>query len=167
MDYEFFMEKALIEAKKSLDNGNFPVGCILVYNTEIIASSGKKNTMYDYQNGNELDHAEIRALRKLSILKKKTDKENTFLFTTLEPCLMCLGASILNGIKKIVYAYEDVMGGASKCDLKNIAPLYDDNIIIVPQILRNKSLSLFKTFFSNPENTYLKGTMLEKYTLSQ
>ena len=81
---------------------------------------------------------------------------------------MCLGAIILSGIRKIVYAYEDVMGGGTDCDLTTLQPLYSDNhTAIIANILRNESVSLFKSYFADPGNEYWKGSLLAQYTLSQ
>ncbi len=107
------------------------------------------------------------ALKRLIDLEINTDKNRIILFTTLEPCLMCMGALILSGISEIVYAYEDVMGGGTRCDLTKLSPLYKNHrISIVPNILRKESLELFKAFFQNPENSYWRGSLLARYTLS-
>ena len=81
---------------------------------------------------------------------------------------MCLGAIILSGTGRLVYAYEDIMGGAANCDLGKLNPLYQKSAItIVPGILRKDSLKLFKTFFSNRRNNYWKDSLLSVYTLQQ
>ena len=75
---------------------------------------------------------------------------------------------IISDIGKIVFAYEDAMGGGTQCDFTKLPPLYNEKqIAVVPNILRQKSLQLLKIFFSNPGNTYLKGTLLSEYTLRQ
>ena len=52
---------------------------------------------------------------------------------------MCFGAILLSGIGKIVYAYEDVMGGGTCCDLTKLTPLYKNRkISIIPNILRKE-----------------------------
>ena len=81
---------------------------------------------------------------------------------------MCFGASMIAGLGQIVFAYEDVMGGGTGCELQSLPLLYKkSDIEITPGVLRAESLALFKTFFSNPANTYWKGSLLERYTLSQ
>ncbi len=81
---------------------------------------------------------------------------------------MCYSTMILNGIRKIVYAYEDVMGGGTNLPLAQLNPLYAQmSVNVTAHILRNESIELFKRFFSNPENVYWKDSLLEKYTLSQ
>jgi len=165
VNYEQIMVKALDQAKKALAAGEFPVGCLMVHQDKILATGYRKGTTGDFPN--EIDHAEMIALKRLIDLKVNTDKNRIVLFTTLEPCLMCLGALILSGISEIVYAYEDVMGGGTRCDLTKLPPLYKNHrILIVPNILRKESLKLFKTFFQNPENSYWRGSLLARYTLS-
>ena len=166
MDYEYFMKKALDQARKALDDGEFPVGCILVHQNRILATGARKGTVGNFPN--EIDHAEIIALKRLADMKININKKKIVLFTTMEPCLMCLGALILSGISEIVYAYEDVMGGGINCDLTKLSPLYTNHpISIVPHILRQQSLELFKAFFNTPENSYWKGSLLADYTLRQ
>jgi len=166
MDYEHFMGKALEQARKALSAGEFPVGCVIVYQDRILATGSRKGTAGNFPN--EIDHAEIIALKRLVDLKASTGKNKIVLFTTLEPCIMCLGAMILSGISEIVYAYEDIMGGGISCDLTKLTPLYKDcRISIVPNILHKECLELFKAFFKNPKNSYWRGSLLSRYTLSQ
>jgi len=165
MNYEHFMGKALDQAKKALAAGEFPVGCAMVHQDKILATGSRKGTAGDFPN--EIEHAEMIVLKRLIDLQVNTDKNRIILFTTLEPCLMCMGALILSGISEIVYAYEDVMGGGTRCDLTKLSPLYKNHrISIVPNILRKDSLELFKAFFQNPENSYWRGSLLARYTLS-
>ena len=166
MNYEYFMKKALDQAKKALDAGEFPVGCVLVHQNQILATGAREGTVGNFPN--EIDHAEMIALKRLANTDINTDKKKIVLFTTMEPCLMCLGALILSGISEIVYAYEDVMGGGLNCDLSKLPPFFINHpISIVPHILRQNSLELFKAFFNTPENSYWKGSLLAEYTLRQ
>jgi tRNA(adenine34) deaminase len=81
---------------------------------------------------------------------------------------MCYGAVILSGIRTIVYAFEDVMGGGTGCDLTRLSPLYRHaDISIIPHVRRADSLQLLKAFFANPENVYWKDSLLARYTLKQ
>ena len=166
MDYEHFMQKALDQAQNALAMGEFPVGCVAVYQNKVLASAARSGTGGEFSN--EVDHAEMVVLKRLIDLEQNIDCRQVTVFCTMEPCLMCLGALILSGIGEIVYAYEDVMGGRTQCNLSSLTPLYrDHNISIVPNILRRQSLELFKAFFQNPENTYWQGSLLARYTLDQ
>jgi tRNA(adenine34) deaminase len=166
MDYEFFMSKALEKARQALSLGEFPVGCVIVYENRVLVTGARLHSRSD--NKNELDHAEMLALRRLVEIDEDIDREKITLFSTLEPCLMCYAALILNGIRHIVYAYEDVMGGGTNIDLKMLNPFYKDmKISVIPHVLRQESLQLVKRFFSDPQNGYLKETLLAQYTLKQ
>ena len=165
MNYEYFMRKALKLAEKALLNGEFPVGCVMVYEDKVLVSGSRIHSKGIAIN--ETDHAEITALRKLAH-KKDVEKSKVSVFCNLEPCLMCYGALILSGIGEIVYAYEDVMGGGTSCDLSTLNPLYrNTKISLTSNILRKESLELFKTYFLNTETNYLQDSLLETFTLSQ
>jgi tRNA(adenine34) deaminase len=166
MNYGFFMARALEEAEQALSEGEFPVGCVMVHEGAVIATGARHRTRPD--NGNEVDHAEMLALRRLANDRQTVNREEVTVFSTLEPCLMCYAALIINGIRRVVYAYEDVMGGGTGLDLTRLNPIYAGAaMVVVPHVLRKESLSLFKKFFSDPNNTYLQGTLLAKHALSQ
>ena len=166
MDYAFFMSRALEEARLVLSTGEFPVGCVMAYEDRVLVTGARHHSTPDKLN--ELDHAEMLALRKLVDLDEGIDREKVTVFSTLEPCLMCYGALIVNGIRHIVFAYEDVMGGGTNIDLKRLNPFYGEmEITIIPHVFRQKSLMLLKEFFSAPQNAYLKESLLAQYTLNQ
>ena len=167
-DYEYYMELALREAEKAFKKGEFPVGCVIAAHGRVISTGSRKGTMAGKNHVSEIDHAEIRALKNLEKSDLKSALAGSVLFCTMEPCLMCFAATILAGIKKIVYAYEDPMGGGTCCDLDRLAPLYrKSRITIVSGVLRKKSLKLFKAFFKKKDNLYWKESLLEHYTLNQ
>ena len=162
---EYFMNTALTLASKSLDDGEFPVGCVIVCQNEIIATGRRINTSFGNSN-NEIDHAEMIALRKLAQSGFSNNKNEITIYSTLEPCLMCFAAIILSGINHIVYGYEDVMGGGTNCDRTKMTMLYKESpISIIGGVQRKESLLLFKTYFSCPENSYWKNSVLSEYTL--
>lgn len=166
MNYNYFMEKALGQAKKALSAGEFPVGCVIVCQDKIIATGFRTGT--SGISANEIDHAEMIVLRRLADFKGVLNKKEVTLFCTLEPCLMCYCALVLSNIGKIVYAYEDVMGGCTRSDLTKLSSLYrNSKISIIPNILREKSLKLFRQYFADPNNSYCKGSLLANYTLIQ
>lgn len=159
------MKIALQHAEDALSKGEFPVGCVIVYMGEIVATGSRNNST---NTVNELDHAEINALRTLKNDFPLINTKDILVYSTMEPCLMCYSTLILNGVKQIIYGYEDVMGGGTNLELRGLKPLYSSlNVEVTPGILRNHCLALFQQFFSNPENSYWKGSLLEQYTLQQ
>jgi tRNA(Arg) A34 adenosine deaminase TadA len=97
---ENFLKQAIELSKKSVEQGGFPVGAIIVKDGVVISqglSNGKNNR-------DATSHAEIEAIRNAS---QKLDTRDLFdceIYSSMEPCLMCFSASYWAKIKKIVYA---------------------------------------------------------------
>jgi len=164
--HETYMKEALLEAKKALTAGEFPVGCVMVHENKVVSRGRRINSKPP--NENEMDHAEIMALRRLFTQHPEIDRARITAYSTMEPCLMCYVTLLLNGIHTIVYAYEDIMGGGTSLDLQKLTPLYRDiAVAVTPHILRRDSLKLFKSFFGDQENTYWQDSPLARYTLEQ
>jgi tRNA(adenine34) deaminase len=163
---EKYMREALLEAREALSAGEFPVGCVMVYEDEIVSRGRRINSRVPDEN--ELDHAEIMALRKLFTLHPEIERSRIVVYSTMEPCLMCYVTLLLNNIRTFVYAYEDVMGGGTNLDLMKLNPLYREmSVAVTGHVLRRESLELFKTFFADQDNTYWQNSPLARYTLEQ
>lgn len=168
-NHQRFMEEALNEAEAALSAGEFPVGCVIVHDQQIIARGRRQQSGgHTKQIPNEVDHAEILALRDLLAKHPEVQPSKVTVYATLEPCLMCYATLLISGVKSIVYAYEDAMGGGTDLRLDQLKPLYQGmTVSITPYILRDKSLTLFKQFFADSTAHYLNDTMLANYTLDQ
>ncbi len=165
-DDAHFMKAALELARSALDAGEFPVGCVLVHDGRIIADGRRSGTAHGRPN--EVDHAEIMALRRMAEIPHAPAPAGVTAYSTMEPCLMCLAALMLTGVGRVAWAYEDVMGGATRFDLTNVAPLYKQRPIrITPNVMRAESLALFRAYFARPENDYWRGSLLAAHTLGQ
>jgi tRNA(adenine34) deaminase len=163
--HEKYMQVALQQARLALAAGDFPVGCVFVYQDEIVATGRRYNS---HGKVNEMDHAEMVGLRVLLDSGKQRDISQVTVYSTMEPCLMCFSALLVNGVRKIVYSYEDAMGGGTNLPLRLLSPFYCDmEVEITGGVLRQKSLDLFKDFFANPDNDYLHDSLLATYTLEQ
>ncbi len=174
--YEKYMALALDQAAAALDQGEFPVGCVIVQDGRVVARGARTGTRRSSAGRSfanraiisEVDHAEIRALKQLEQSRQPVMPENCTLFCTMEPCLMCFAAILLSGIKTIVYAFEDPMGGGTGCDLTTLPPLYrNSRIRMVAGICRQKSLDLFFKFFNKGTSPYWKGSFLDRYVRDQ
>jgi tRNA(adenine34) deaminase len=163
--HEHFMRQALVEARKALDRREFPVGCVIVYNDSVIVSGARENSAGQC---NELDHAEIVALRNLYAVAPGIDLNRITVYSTMEPCLMCYATMLVSNVGGVVYGYEDVMGGGTGLSLPTLAPLYAERRIeVVGPVLRRECLELFRAFFRDGDNAYLRDSLLARYTLAQ
>lgn len=164
MNHEYYMGKALEQARTALAEGEFPVGCVYVVDGEIVAAGRRRNSSEDQRN--EIDHAEIVTLRTLLAGPNGVDPAGIIAYTTMEPCLMCYATMLLSGIRTFVWAYEDVMGGGTSLSLTELPPLYAR---MQPThfggVLRTESLKLFQQFFSR--FSYWQDSLLSQYTLEQ
>lgn len=104
-----YMREALHTAREGMEQGELPIGAVLVLNGEIIARAHTaENTV-----GGLLVHAELRTLMQVDGVKPFPGKRrDTVLFTTLEPCLMCLGAAMSFMVGTIYFALESPGDGA-------------------------------------------------------
>lgn len=161
-----FMTAALDMARTALADNEFPVGCVIADGDAVVARGHRTGTSVG--SGNEIDHAEINALRRLGEVMPDADRSSLTLYCTMEPCLMCFSATVLSGIRRIVYAYEDVMGGGTGLDRSGLPPLYRDaQLTVISGVLRKSSLVLFQRFFADSGNPYWSDSLLSRYTLAQ
>ena len=101
-------ERAIQLALEAEASGNLPIGAVICLQGRIVAE-GKNGIWSPAFNPNR--HAEIEALRNVPPTLWESARSMT-LYTTLEPCLMCLGAILLHHIGRVVYGSADPYGGA-------------------------------------------------------
>ena len=85
-DHQHFMQQALEEARQALAENEFPVGCVLVSENKVVARGRRLNT--GQQTRNELDHAEIVALRHLVTARADINPAGVTAYCTMEPCMI-------------------------------------------------------------------------------
>lgn len=106
MNINFFMEKAIEEAKNS--GGDIPVGCVIEKDGEIISSAHNEKE----KNNDITHHAEILALKKAADKLGNWHLDECNLYVTLEPCPMCAWAILNSGIKNVYFGASDLNYGA-------------------------------------------------------
>jgi len=92
-----FMQAAIEEAKKGLDEGGIPIGSVLVIDGKIVG----RGHNFRVQSGSPVLHAEMDCLENAGRLNA-ADYQRATLYSTLSPCDMCSGAVLLYGIPKVV-----------------------------------------------------------------
>lgn len=102
IDLELFMQKALLEAEAAGQAGELPIGAVLVIDGEIIS----RGRACHQAARSQIRHAELNALLNGGE-RLWTDYKRAILFTTVEPCPMCLGAIVMADIPHIIFAKHD------------------------------------------------------------
>jgi len=137
---ELFMREALMLAKKAYDEDEVPIGAIIVSNGKII---GRGYNLTERLN-DVTAHAEMQAFTAAaSFLGGKYLKDCT-LYVTVEPCVMCAGASYWTQISKVVYGAVDEKRGAS-----SYGQLFHPKTEVVSGVLADECAELIKSFFRN------------------
>jgi tRNA(adenine34) deaminase len=115
--HDYWMAKAIAEARKAQVKHEVPIGCVIVREGRIIARA--HNLRESKQD--PAAHAELLAIRKAARKLSSWRLLDTTLYVTLEPCRMCMGAIILARIPRVVFGCFDPKAGAagSLYDLSN------------------------------------------------
>lgn len=92
-----FMQAAIEEAQKGLEEGGIPIGSVIVYKGKILGRGHNRRV----QNGSVILHGEMDAFENAGRQTASVYKE-CVLYTTLSPCPMCSGAILLYGIPKVI-----------------------------------------------------------------
>lgn len=132
----YFMELAIKEAEKSLNEGGIPIGAVLVKDGEVI-SKGHNRLI---QNSSVILHAEMDAIENAGRLNYEDYRKCT-LYTTLSPCPMCSGAVILYNIPRVVIGENTTLMGA-----ENLLECNDVEVVVLDDI---RCRDLFLKFTCN------------------
>jgi guanine deaminase len=152
MEYDKkFMRKAIALSIQNIQKGGGPFGAVIVKNGKVIATGVNRVT----KNTDPTAHAEVTAIRKASKKLGTFDLAGCDIYTSCEPCPMCLGAVYWAHLDKMYY-------GNTKADAKNIG--FDDSFIydeielkpekrrlLTTQLLSDEAIEAFKAW-ANTEN---------------
>jgi tRNA(adenine34) deaminase len=146
MNDEFWMNEALVEAKKALEEKEIPVGAVVVAGDRIIGRGHNSTERLKDPTA----HAEIIAISAAANYLNNWRLIDAQVYVTLEPCLMCTGALVLSRIKRLVFGAHDEKFGACG-SIYNIPfdARFNHTFDVVTGIKAEDSRLLLKTFFEN------------------
>ena len=141
--HERYMKIALSEAQIAANDGEIPVGAVIVKDGELIASA--HNTRET--TGDATGHAEILAIRKACEALGGWHLEKCTLYVTLEPCPMCMGAIINSRLGRVIFGAKDAKAGAcgSVIDLRSYP--FNHKPQVKSGFMSEESLALLSDFF--------------------
>jgi tRNA(adenine34) deaminase len=141
---EYFMRLALDEAEKAFDEGEIPVGAVLVVDGKVISSThNNKKSSHD-----PTDHAELIAIKEGT--KKTGDWRlaDATLYVTKEPCIMCAGAMINSRLGRLVFGCKDERFGAVNSRYQLLHDLgLNHQVRVVSGVLDEECAEILRKFF--------------------
>ncbi len=141
-----FMAEALALAKIAQQQGEIPIGALVVYKGQVIGKGYNRSVAASDPSA----HAEVVALRAAARHLGNYRLEQTTLYVTLEPCLMCCGALLQARIERLVYGAREPRMGA-------VVSLYDTlmaqgtqhHVAITEGVSSDQCARLVQVFFKN------------------
>jgi tRNA(adenine34) deaminase len=138
---QYFMKEAFKEAEKAFEEGEVPVGAVIVSGNTIIAKAYNQVEVLNDPTA----HAEMLAITSATNYLGAKYLEDCTLYVTLEPCPMCASALNWAKIGKIVYAAEDEKNGFMRFGTKMLHPKTKIDF----GMMNTESISLLQEFFKN------------------
>jgi len=143
---EKWMKIAISEASVAKNEGEIPVGAVLIHNNKLIAKAHNQPIL----NHDPTAHAEVLALRKAGKKLNNYRLAGSTLYVTLEPCAMCLGAIMHARIERIVFGASDPKTGVcgSKADLTSEA-FFTHKVKVDGGVLEEENKEILQSFFKS------------------
>ena len=141
---EKYMREAIRQAKKAYALEEVPIGCVIVYENQIIGRGYNRRTVAK----NTLAHAELQAIRKASRKLNDWRLDGCTMYVTLEPCQMCAGAIIQARIKRVVVGCMNPKAGCAGSIFNLLdVPQFNHQAELTTGILEEECSSMMKQFF--------------------
>lgn len=140
----FYMKLAIKEAEKGFENGEVPVGAVLVHQKQVIGRAYSQVRLLKDPTA----HAEVLAVTQACEAMGAERLPGTTLYVTLEPCPMCVGAMILARIERLVFGAREPKTGACGSVVNLMADgKWNHRFKIEEGLLEFESAALLQEFF--------------------
>ena len=143
---EQYMKEAIRQAKKARKLNEVPIGCVIVYEDEIIARGyNRRNT-----DKNTLSHAELNAIKKASRFLGDWRLEGCTMYITLEPCQMCAGAIVQARVSNVVIGSMNPKAGCAGSVL-NLLEMdgFNHKVNVTRGIMEQECSEMLSAFFKD------------------
>jgi tRNA(adenine34) deaminase len=140
-----FMQEAMEEARLAQARGEVPVGAVIVRNDTIIARAGNAPISLHDPSA----HAEMLALRAAGVARQNYRLDDTVLYVTLEPCLMCASAMVHARVRRVVFGAFDPKAGAAGGMIDAFAlKALNHRVDVFGGVLEKECAALLSEFFA-------------------
>lgn len=145
-----WMEQALRLAREAGEQGEVPVGAVVVRDGQVVGQAGNVREGDRDPTG----HAELSALRAAAARLQRWNLSDCDLYVTLEPCAMCAGAILLARIRRLVYGAPDPKAGACGSALDVLGSTRNNHRVqVLAGVLAEPSAELLRGFFAQRRRT--------------
>ncbi len=146
IDHDYYMGLALEQAARAAEQGEVPVGAVVVADREVIGAGYNRREL----DGDPIAHAEILALRQAAVSLGNWRLVDTRLYVTLEPCPMCAGALVNARVPELVFGCRDPKAGAVRtlyalCE----DPRLNHRLSVISGVQADACSAILKSFFAN------------------
>ncbi len=140
----YWMGKALELAQQAGDHGEVPIGAVVVHRNKVVGGGHNTTEL----SGLPFEHAEMIALREAVATTGFRTLENCVLYSTIEPCVMCIGAALLARIPRVVFGAREPKTGAceSVFSIPN-DPGVGVSIVVTGGVEEEKARAIMQAFF--------------------
>ncbi|MCH5142416.1 MAG: nucleoside deaminase [Clostridiales bacterium] len=139
-----FMKAALKCAEKALEEGEVPIGAVVVCEGKIIGRGHNRRTKKQMATA----HAEIEAIDKACKKQKSWRIPECEIYITLEPCPMCMGAILNSRIKKVYFGAYEAKGRSMTNELAS-ANLLNHTVEVEGGVMEEECKTILSTFFAD------------------
>ena len=143
MDHEAYMRRALELAAQAAEQGDVPVGCVIVRDGEIVGEGRNRRE----ENGDATAHAELEAIRDACRRLGSWRLHRCTMYVTLEPCPMCAGGIINSRIDEIHYGVRDEKTGCCCSVLDLFSEPFNHRPRVYRGPLEEECRALLQNFF--------------------
>lgn len=152
--HEAMMRLALDEARRAFDEGEIPVGAVMVKDGKVISSAHNLRE----QTGDPTAHAEVLAIREAARVLGGRRLAGCTLYVTLEPCPMCAGALVMANVERCYFGARDERQGCAESiyALTN-DPAFYHRLPCIGGLLEDEASELLRAFFRKRRDVPDKG----------
>ena len=144
-DRERYMRLALELAKEAAENGEVPVGCVIVDADGNVIGKGRNRRI---EKNDATAHAEMEAIREASAYLHDWRLDGCTLVVTLEPCPMCAGAIIMSRVSTLVFGAREALTGSVGSVIDLFSEKYGHSPAVFTGVLGDSCAALLHDFFT-------------------
>ena len=143
-DHKYFMKKAIHQARRAIELGEVPIGCVIVCDGKVIGRGFNRRLT----SHSTLAHAEIIAIRQACRKLGDWRLEGCTMYVTLEPCQMCSGALVQSRIDRVVVGAPNPKAGCAGSILNLLqVPQFNHQVEIINGVCADECSALLTDFF--------------------